>query len=178
MILLEVAKIPHVLEQLATVYEVHDEVDAVGPLEDILHAHNEWVVNLQHDKSLQVDTVHRILVDYHILSHAFKCVVLSSVRFVDEENFRKSTLADHGYHLKLLKCDSVPFQTLGVEHHGSPFVEVKEARLIQGIVLDKGVQVANGQVLGDETVLVDRVNILICLDDQYLGSAVVAVVGG
>lgn len=43
------------LEQLATLDELHDEVDAVGFLENVVHANDEWVVHLMEDQLLDLE---------------------------------------------------------------------------------------------------------------------------
>ena len=43
---LEVTLRAHILEKLATVYVIHDEVDAKVALEDVMHGDDEGMVHL------------------------------------------------------------------------------------------------------------------------------------
>ena len=59
-----------VLEQLATLDELHDEVDAVGLLEDVVHADDERMVHLVKDELLDLEGFDGLMLNHHVLPDA------------------------------------------------------------------------------------------------------------
>lgn len=51
-------------EELSALNEVHDKVDAVGLLEDVVHADDKGVVDLKQDQLLHLERVDRVVL-YH-----------------------------------------------------------------------------------------------------------------
>ena len=75
--LLETSKCPHVLEELSSINIVHDEVNSTRSLKYVVHTDDEWMIQLKHDETLQIDILDRIFVYYYIFSHTFHSVVFS-----------------------------------------------------------------------------------------------------
>lgn len=80
-----------VLEELATLNELHDEVDAVGLLEDVVHADNERMVHLVQDELFDLQRLDRLVLDDHVLANTLHCIVLSIQLVVNQVNFSESS---------------------------------------------------------------------------------------
>ena len=87
--LAESSHLLHILEQLTSWDILHDKVHPQVVLEDKLHLDNEWIVNLEHDQSLKVDTRHRVLVNHDVLAHTLQSIELVEAVMwrVDKVNF-------------------------------------------------------------------------------------------
>ena len=103
------------LEELATLDELHDEVDAVGFLEDVVHANDEGMVNLVKDELLDLERLDRLVLDDHILSNALHGVELIILFVVDEVDFAESTATDNANQLEVvpvhLRDGGAPIET-------------------------------------------------------------------
>lgn len=64
-----------VLEKLTSLDELHDEVDAMGLLEYVVHANDERMVHLIKDQFLDLERLNRLMLNHDILADAFHCVV-------------------------------------------------------------------------------------------------------
>ena len=72
------------LEELTTLDELHDEVDSVGLLEDVVHSDDERVVHLVEDQLLNLEGLDGLVLDHDIFPDAFHGVVLIGELVVDE----------------------------------------------------------------------------------------------
>ena len=59
-----------VLKELTTLDELHDEIDAVRLLEDVVHADDERMVHLVKDEFLDLEGLDGLVLNHHILSNA------------------------------------------------------------------------------------------------------------
>lgn len=91
-------------------YVLHHKVNTTGALKYVLHAHNKWMINLQHNQTFQVYVLDRFFVDNYVFAHAFERIVLARRLKVYEEHFGEGTPANHRDHLKLLKRGTVTFR--------------------------------------------------------------------
>ena len=73
----------HVLEELSSMYELHQKIHSKIVLEDHLHLDDEGVVHLQHDESLNVYAAYRVLVQKHVFAHAFEGIISFVNRRID-----------------------------------------------------------------------------------------------
>ena len=64
------------MEKFASVNIVENEVYSASTLEDELHIDNEWMVDLKHNESFEVNALDRIFVQDHIFADAFEGVIL------------------------------------------------------------------------------------------------------
>ena len=56
------------LEKFTTLDEVHDKVNAVRLLEDVVHANDEWMVDLVQDELLNLERLDGLMLDDDILA--------------------------------------------------------------------------------------------------------------
>jgi len=94
-----------VLEELATLNELHDEVDAVGLLEDVVHADNERMVHLVQDEFLDLQRLDRLVLDDHVLANTLHCIVLSIQLVVNQVNFSESSPPNDTDQLEIVPGD-------------------------------------------------------------------------
>ena len=72
--LVETLHLEQMSEEVAAIYEVHDEEDAVLIVEDVLRADEERVLHLLEDVQLGLESVDTGLVDDLVLSDNLHCV--------------------------------------------------------------------------------------------------------
>ena len=89
--LIESSDLSHVLEKFASMHVVKHKVDSACPLENELHVDNEWMVDLEHDESFEVDALYGIFIQDHIFADAFEGVILLSCRQICKVNFSESS---------------------------------------------------------------------------------------
>ena len=63
------------LEELATLDELHDEVDAVGFLEHVVHSDDERMINLMQNQFFNLKRLYGLVLDYNIFPDAFHGIV-------------------------------------------------------------------------------------------------------
>lgn len=66
-----------VLKKLSSLHKLHDEVDAIGFLKDVVHANDERVIDLIEDHLLNLERLDRLMLNDHVLSHCLHGVVLA-----------------------------------------------------------------------------------------------------
>ena len=64
-----------VLEKLSTLDELHDEVDAEGFLENVVHTNDEWMVYLVENKLFDLQWLNRLVLDNNIFADNLHGVV-------------------------------------------------------------------------------------------------------
>ena len=105
LVLGEHAHLDQVAEELATLDELHQEVDAVLVLEDVLHVDQEWVVDLPQDVLLQLNVLHLLIFENDILADDFHGKKLFCSGLLNEEDLTESALADQFTNLEVLQRD-------------------------------------------------------------------------
>ena len=105
LVLREHAHFDQVAEELAALDELHQEVDTVLILEDILHVDQEWVIDLAQDVFLQLDVLHLLIFKNDILANDLHGKQLFGSNLLDQENLTKGTLADQFANLEVLQRD-------------------------------------------------------------------------
>ena len=103
LVLREHADLDQMAEELATLDELHKEVDAVVVLEDVLHVYKEGVVDLAQDILLQLNVLHLFVLEDNVLADDLHCVQLMVGCVFDQEDFAKRALADHLADLEVLQ---------------------------------------------------------------------------
>lgn len=91
-----------VLEELASLHKLHDEVDAIGLLEDVVHSNDEGVIDLVEDHLLDLQRLNRLVLDDHVLPHSLHRVVLATNVVADQVYFSESALSDHTHQLEVV----------------------------------------------------------------------------
>ena len=94
LILLEAAHTCQVSEELATLDEVHQEVDAIFVLENVVHGYDEWVLHLVEDVLFELKTFKEVLVNNHILADALHCIELIGLSLLYHVYLAKGTFSD------------------------------------------------------------------------------------
>ena len=105
LVLGEHAHLDQVAEELATLDELHQEVDAVLVLEDVLHVDQEWVVDLPQDVLLQLNVLHLLIFENDILADDLHGKKLFCSDLLNEEDLTESALADQFTNLEVLQRD-------------------------------------------------------------------------
>ena len=103
LVLWEHAHLDQMAEQLTTLHKLHEEVDAELVLEDILHVHQEWVVDLSQNVFFELDVLHLFVFEYYVLSDALHGVELVGLGVLDQEHLTERALADHLSDLEIFK---------------------------------------------------------------------------
>ena len=70
------ANLDQMPEELTALNEVHQEIDACLVTEHVVHADDEGVVHLVQDLLLQLEGVHVLILEDHVLSNALHGVNL------------------------------------------------------------------------------------------------------
>lgn len=84
-----------VLEELATLHELHDEVDARGRVEAVLEADQEGVADFLEDVFLGLDLLDLVLLDDIALVHDLDRVELAVVLLLRQDDFPERASAQH-----------------------------------------------------------------------------------
>jgi len=95
LVLSEALDLDQVAEQLATLDEAHDEVDAVLVLEDELHVDDEGMLNRVEDVLFELDVLPLLIVNHDVLPDAFHGVDLLSDQVLNQVHLAEGTLAHH-----------------------------------------------------------------------------------
>ena len=99
------------LEKFSPLDVVHDEIDSVCFLEDIVHTYEERVVDLEENELFSQYVLLSIVLEDHIFPDALHRVVLVCLLAVDSVYFPESTPADLADHLEIIECGSVRSST-------------------------------------------------------------------
>ena len=91
-----------VFEQFATLHELHDKVDAVGLLKDVVHTDDERMVHLVQNQLLNLERLDRLVLYYDVLPDCLHSVVLAADLAANEVNLAKSSLSNHAEQLKVV----------------------------------------------------------------------------
>jgi len=105
LVLREHTHFDQVTEELTALDELHQEVDTVLILEDVLHVDQEWVIDLAQDVFLQLDVLHLLILENDILANDFHGEQLFGSNLLDKEHLTEGTLADQFANLEVLQRD-------------------------------------------------------------------------
>lgn len=105
LVLREHTHFDQVAEELTALDELHQEVDTVLILEDVLHVDQEWVIDLAQDVFLQLDVLHLLILENDILANDFHGEQLLGSNLLDKEHLTEGTLADQFANLEVLQRD-------------------------------------------------------------------------
>lgn len=94
-------------EQFSTFDEVHQEIDSKIILENVVHADNEWMLDIVEDVFLKLQAVKKVLVNDNILSYSFHGVHLLRLSVLNKENFAECSFAKHSLNLEILQPDAL-----------------------------------------------------------------------
>lgn len=103
LILLEAAHTCQVSEELATLDKVHQEVDAIFVLENVVHGYDEWVLHLVEDVLFELQTLKEVLVYYHILANALHSIELIGLSLLYHVDLAKGTFSNKLEDVKVLE---------------------------------------------------------------------------
>ena len=103
LVLGEHSHLDKVAEELATVDEFHEEVNAVLVLEHKLHVDQEWVVNRAEDVLLKLNVLHLLVLEDDVLADDLHSVQPLVRRVLDEEDLAEGAFANHLLNLKVGK---------------------------------------------------------------------------
>ena len=106
-------------EKFTSFDKVHDEVYSEIVLEDEVHAHNEWMLNVVEDILLKLETIEKVLVNHNILPNAFHCIDLSGDSMLCQIHFAESAFANELHDHKILQADTSFLFVLASEDQGS-----------------------------------------------------------
>ena len=95
------------LEKFSPLDVVHDEVDPVCFLEDIVHAYEERVIDLEENELFSQYVLLSVVLKDHVFPDALHRVVLVRLLAVDSVYFPESTPTDLAYHFEIIECGSV-----------------------------------------------------------------------
>jgi len=121
-------------EQLASSYKLHNEENLLVCLENILHAHKEWVISLKKDFLLEQCAFNLIIVDNDILTQRLHGVDLSVLNFLHQEYFAETTFSNDRSNLEISEINVFIISTFGV-HAGTYRVLYLIIKLINLIVV-------------------------------------------
>ena len=94
-------------EELTTFDEVHKEENSDRVLENVLHADDEWVINIVEDIFLKLKRIHLFIFQYDILSDTFHSVNFSSLIMLNLEDFSEGSLANNSNDFEILKFGDI-----------------------------------------------------------------------
>lgn len=95
LVLSEALDLDKVAEQLATLDEAHDEVDAGLVLEDELHVDDEGMLHRVEDVLFELDVLPLLIVNHDVLPDALHGVDLLSHQVLNQVHLAECTLAHH-----------------------------------------------------------------------------------
>lgn len=90
------------LKQLSTLDKLHDEVDAISLLEDVIHTDNERVVDLIQNELLDFERFDRLVLNDDILTNDLHCIEFILPRAPDEIDFAESASANDANQLEVV----------------------------------------------------------------------------
>jgi hypothetical protein len=91
----EHANVNQMAEELATLDELHQEVDPELVLEDVLHVDKEGMVDLTQDVFLEIDVFHLLVFENNIFADAFHCVKSVRRLMLNQEYLTEGALPNH-----------------------------------------------------------------------------------
>lgn len=78
-----------VSKKFSTRNELHDEIDTIRTLENVLHGYYEWIANLEKDKLFKLNVLKRVIVENDVFSYAFHCIKALILWKIDQINLNK-----------------------------------------------------------------------------------------
>ena len=90
------------LEKLATLDKLHDKVDSICLLEDVVHSYDERMVYLVQDEFLYLQRLDGLMLDYYVLANDFHRKVLVLLFVSYEINFAEGATTDDADKLKVI----------------------------------------------------------------------------
>ncbi len=93
-------------EEFTALDEIHDEVDAEFILKDVVHGHDERMLNVIEDFLFELKALEEVLVDYYVFTNAFHSIDLAVDPILGQIDLAESTFSDHLHYLKVLETDS------------------------------------------------------------------------
>ena len=93
------------LEELSSLNEVHDKVDAEVLDEHVVHGDNKGMVDLIQDLLFQMQILQAVMLKHDILPNAFHSRKLFGVPILNQEDFSKGALSYDINHYEILKLD-------------------------------------------------------------------------
>lgn len=100
--LFEALNCDQVSEQLATLDKLHEEVNSKLILEDVLHVHEEGVVDSIQNIFFELDIFHLLVLNYNVLTDTLHSVQLTILCVLHQEHFAEGAFTDHFQNLKVL----------------------------------------------------------------------------
>ena len=101
--LVEAALLAQVVEEGATTYVLHEEVETVVVLEDVVHLQDELVVRLKEDVFLVLCVLDLLFVNEHVFVDSLHCVQLSCELIRNEEHLAEGALVNDLDDLEVLQ---------------------------------------------------------------------------
>ena len=93
------------LEQLATLDKLHDEVNTISLLENVVHANNERMVDLVEDQFFDLKRLNWLMLNNDIFSDTFHGIIFITCLAVNQEYFAESTSTDDTDELEVVPGD-------------------------------------------------------------------------
>ena len=90
-------------EEFSALNKVHDKVDTVGFLENVVHADDEWMVHLQQDQLFDFERVDWVVFDDDVFSNNFHSVQPIVAFALNQKYFPKSATSDAFDKFKILE---------------------------------------------------------------------------
>ncbi len=120
-------------EKLAALDKLHEEVDPILVLEDILHINQERVVNLAQNIFLKLDVFHLLILQDNVFTDAFHGVEFVSGAMLNKIHLSKGAFTDHLTDLEVLQRGgslvNASVQSLSAASHGlCDFLRIRVAR--------------------------------------------------
>lgn len=92
-----------VLEELATLDKVHDEINSIGLLEHVVHSDDEWMVDLKQDQFLDFKRVYGVMLNDDVFSDDLHSVQPIVALAFNQENLTKSATTNAFNQFEVLK---------------------------------------------------------------------------
>ena len=92
-----------VLKEFAALNELHDEVDPVSFLEDVVHPDYERVINLVKDKLFDLERFYWLVLYHNIFPDALHGIMLAITTVFNKVNFSKCTSTNYTDELKVIE---------------------------------------------------------------------------
>ena len=90
-------------EELTAPDELHHEENLLVSLENIFHADQEWVVSLHEDILFQKCGLDLVIIEDDVLSQRLHGIYSLILNFLDQEDFTKTSFANHTDDLEILE---------------------------------------------------------------------------
>ena len=118
-------------EKLASLEELHEEVNSELILEDILHVYEEGVVDSVQDIFFELDIFHLLVLNYDVLADALHSVQLPrSGHLLHQEYLTEGAFSDHFQNFEVVQlCRAVlasSVKLLSAQHVGN-FIDMLRA---------------------------------------------------